>query len=210
MKRTILLLTTLLIALNAQAQLTDQDVRNAYYSSYRYEKSQNYADAIKALTPVVEAYPDGYTANLRMGWLHYLQGGFATARRHYEKAIKVAPYSIEAKLGVTLPLLAQEKYEEVETYCKMVIRMDANNYIANLRLTASLRLQKKYDAAEVVATRLLAYFPTDVAFLNEFGLLKVAKGDKARAVRVFNDVVILDPENIIAKAQLAQLVPADR
>lgn len=210
MKRTILLLTTLLIALNAQAQLTDQDVRNAYYSSYRYEKSQNYADAIKALTPVVEAYPDGYTANLRMGWLHYLQGGFATARRHYEKAIKVAPYSIEAKLGMTLPLLAQEKYEEVETYCKMVIRMDANNYIANLRLTVSLRLQKKYDAAEVVATRLLAYFPTDVSFLNEFGLLKVAKGDKARAIRVFNDVVILDPENIIAKAQLAQLVPADR
>ena len=210
MKNTLLALMVFALTGSVQAQLSDTAIRNAYYSSYRYDKAQNYADAIKAMSPVLAAFPDGYTANLRMGWLHYLQGGFSTARHHYEKAIKVAPYSIEAKLGIMLPLLAQEKYEEVESFCKMVVRIDPNNYTANLRLTYALRLQKKYDAAEEIATRLLAYFPTDVSFLNEFGLLKVAKNDRDRAIRVFNDVVILDPENIVAKAQLAKLVPATR
>lgn len=210
MKKTLPTLILFALTCGAHAQLADATIRNAYYSSYRYEKAQNYPDAIKTMAPVTEAFPDGYTANLRMGWLHYLQGGFATARGHYEKAIKVAPYSIEAKLGVMLPLLAQEKFEDVEAYCKMVIRIDPNNYTANLRLTYALRLQKKYDAAEEIALRLLAYFPTDVAFLNEFGLLKVAKNERDRAIRVFNDVVILDPENIVAKAQLAKLVPAQK
>ena len=89
---------------------TDAEIREAYHKSYRYEKAQNYTDAIKALAPVVTAYPAGYTVNLRLGWLNYLTGGYATARKHYEAAIKTAPDSIEAKLGHTLP---QIHYPEI-------------------------------------------------------------------------------------------------
>jgi tetratricopeptide (TPR) repeat protein len=184
---------------------TDAEIREAYHKSYRYEKAQNYTDAIKALSPVVTAYPAGYTVNLRLGWLNYLTGGYATARKHYEAAIKTAPDSIEAKLGHTLPLLAQEKWEEAEAVAKQVLRVDPSNYLANLRLAYALRLQKKLDAAEQLLGAMLVLYPTDVSLLTEFALIKLAKDNKADAKRLFNDVIVLDPENITAKAQLSKL-----
>lgn len=164
--------------------------------------------AVRPRQPPVSEEPSGYTVNLRLGWLHYLQGGYATARSHYEQAIKVAPYSIEAKLGLMLPLLAQERYEDVERFARLVLRIAPNNYLANIRLAVALRLQDKGSQAEEIVNRMLVYFPTDVSLLNEYGLLMVTKGDSARAIRIFNDVTILDPENIVAKSQLSRLKAA--
>lgn len=204
-KLRLLLVPVLLVAASAGAAINDTQIREAYHQSYRYEKSQNYADAIKALMPVLEEYPQGYTLNLRLGWLHYLQGGFATARGHYETAVKVAPYSLEAKLGHTLPLLAQERWAEAEAVVRQVLRLDAGNYLANLRLAYALRLQQKFDAADEVVNRMLVSYPTDIALLSELALLKVAQGQGAEAGRIFNDILILDPENVTAKAQLSKL-----
>lgn len=184
---------------------TDAEIREAYHKSYRYERAQGYSDAIKSLAPVISAYPAAYTVNLRLGWLNYLNGGFATARTHYQAALKAAPDSIEARLGIMLPMMAQEKWDEVEAMTKQVLRVDPANYLANLRLAFALRLQKKFDAAEQVLNGMLVLYPTDISLLVEFGLIKLAKGQKAEAKRVFNDVVTLDPENVIAKAQLSKL-----
>lgn len=184
---------------------TDAEIREAYHRSYRYEKAQNYADAIKALAPVITAYPQAYTVNLRLGWLNYLTGSFATSRAHYQTAIKTAPDSIEAKLGHALPLLAQEKWEDVETLTKQVLRVDPANYTANLRLAYASRLQKKFDAAEAILNGTLVLYPTDISLLTELGLVKLAKDNKTEAKRLFNDVVTLDPENVTAKAQLSKL-----
>ena len=184
---------------------TDVEIRDAYHKSYRYEKAQNYSDAIKSLAPVIAAYPQAYTVNLRLGWLNYLTGSFATSRTHYQAAIKAAPDSIEAKLGHTLPLVAQEKWEDVETIVKQVLRADPANYTANLRLAYVSRLQKKFDAAEAILNGMLVLYPTDISLLTELALIKLAKDDKAEAKRLFNDVVTLDPENVTAKAQLSKL-----
>ena len=184
---------------------TDAEIRDAYHKSYRYEKAQNYTDAIKALSPVITAYPTAYTVNLRLGWLNYLTGSFATARTHYQTAIKTAPDSLEAKLGHTLPLMAQEKWEDVETLAKQILRVDPANYTANLRLAYASRLQKKFDAAEAILNGTLVLYPTDISLLTELALVKLAKDNKAEAKRLFNDVVILDPENVTAKAQLSKL-----
>lgn len=206
-------LRTLLLALalasfviNSRAAApTDAEIRDAYHKSYRYEKAQNYADAIKALAPVAAAYPQGYTVNLRLGWLYYLSGSYATSRTCYQAAIKTAPDSLEAKLGHLLPLLAQERYEEAEAAAKLVLRIDPVNYTANLRLAFAQRMQKKNDAAEQVLNGMLVLYPTDLSLLTEFALIKLAKDQKADAKRVFNDVLTLDPENVIAKAQLSKL-----
>ena len=200
-----LLLVLSAACLNAAPALSDEEVRDAYHNSYRYEKSQDYADAIKAMAPVFTVYPQGYTVNLRLGWLHYLSGTYANARSHYQTAIKTAPAAIEAKLGYTLPLLAQERFEEAEAIAKEVIRVDASNYYANLRLAYALRMEKKYAAAEEVLNALLLLYPTDVKFLTELGLVKVAQSQSAAATHIFADVLTLDPENVIAKAQLAEV-----
>ena len=205
--RTLLLALVLgsLVIHSRAAAPTDTEIRDAYHKSYRYEKAQNYADAIKALAPVATAYPQGYTVNLRLGWLYYLSGSYATSRTCYQAAIKTAPDSLEAKLGHLLPLLAQERYEDAEAAAKLVLRIDPVNYTANLRLAFALRMQKKNDAAEQVLNGMLVLYPTDLSLLTEFALIKLAEDQKADAKRVFNDVLTLDPENVIAKAQLSKL-----
>ena len=190
-------------------RMTDDDIRDAYHKSYQYEKTQNYADAIKALTLLHQAYPEGYTVNLRLGWLYYLSGNFANAKLHYQTVIKVAPSSVEAKLGFMLPMLAQARYKDVEAMAKQVMEIDHSNYLANLRLAIALRMQKKFDQAEEVAMRMLVLYPTDLGFLTQLGLIKIAQKDPESATQLFTDILTLDPENVTAKQQLAVLSPPE-
>ncbi len=200
-----MLSTTMLRAASAPTGLSDEQIRQAYLNSYRYEKSQNYADSIKAISAVVTAYPQGYTVNLRLGWLYYLNGDYANSRQHYLVTIKVAPNSIEAKLGYTLPLMAQERHESTESVCRQILMVDSSNFLANLRLAYSLRMQKKFEVVEEVVVRMLGVYPTNVSLLTELGLTRVAQGRPVEAKSIFKDILILDPENVTAKVQMTVL-----
>ena len=186
-------------------RMSEDEIRETYYKSYNYEKAQNYPDAIKALQVAFRAYPAGYTLNLRLGWLYYLSGKYANAEQHYLTAVKVAPSSIEAKLGYTLPLLAQERYEDVEAIARQVLRVDLSNYFANLRLVIALRGQDKDETAEKIADAMLNLYPTDVALLSQKALLRIAAGDKATARARLQDILILDPQNVLAREKLKSL-----
>ncbi len=193
---------TILLLINGLYALDYQEIKKSYYRSYQYEKTGDYENAIKALMFVYNEYPDGYTVNLRLGWLYYLMKKYANSVFHYKKAIKAAPYSVEAKLGYTLPLLAQKKFSEVESICYQIINTDFYNYYGNLRLSYALRMEKKYETAIKIAQKMLALYPTDVNFLIEIALSKFSLGKKEEAKKIFLDVLILDPENITAREYL--------
>ncbi|WP_457624566.1 tetratricopeptide repeat protein [Persephonella sp.] len=196
LKRTVVLL--FIFALAAYG-MDYEDIKRSYYRSYQYERTGDYENAIKALSFVYNEYPDSYTVNLRLGWLYYLAKKYANSIFHYEKAIKAAPYSVEAKLGYTLPLLAQSKFTDVEKVCYQILNTDYYNYYGNLRLSYVLRAQKKYKIAGEVATKMLTIYPTDVNFLTELALSRYYLGQKEEAYRLFKDILILDPENVTAK-----------
>ena len=200
MKKRILLI--LLIASATGFALGQKDIQEAYYKSYNYEKIENYTDAVKVLLPIFNEYPNGYTVNLRLAWLYYLNLNYANSLEHYDNAIKISSYSLEAKLGRLLPLLAQTKYDLVESEAFQILNVDYYNYFGNLRLVYALRLQAKYDTAEKIALKMLAIYPIDISFLTEYALVKSAQGEAETAVRVFNDILILDPENVTAKGYL--------
>ncbi len=182
--------------------LSYEGIKEAYHKSYQYESVQDYDNAIKAIMPVYDKFPEAYTPNLRLGWLYYLKGKYANSLYHYEKAMKVSPYSIEAKLGYTLPLLAQGKFTQVEKVCYNILSFAPYNYYANYRLALSLRKQKKLDSAMKVVIKMLAVYPTDVQFLTELALLKMAAGKEKEATSIFRDILILDPENVVAREHL--------
>lgn len=192
-----------LLAVTNLFALTDQEIKDAYYKSYNYEKMGNYSDAIKAIMPVYNDYPETYTVNLRLGWLYYLNQNYANSLENYGKAIKISPYSLEAKLGELLPLLAQERYGEVEKKAFQILDADYYNYYGNMRLVFALRLQQKLDVAEKIALKMLAIYPIDISFLTEYALIKFAQGEKDTAFKLFYDILILDPENVTAKAYLS-------
>lgn len=195
----------LLAIFNFSFGMSFEDIKKAYHLSYQYEKMQDYKDAIKVLIPIYNKYPTGYTVNLRLGWLYYLNKNYANSKFHYEKAIKALPYSIEAKLGYTLPLLAQGKFSDVEKVCYSIISKDYYNYYANLRLSYVLRKEKKFEDAQKIVNKMLLVYPTDVKFLTELALIKYALKDYKTAKKIFQDIIILDPENILAKNYLYKI-----
>ncbi len=182
------------------ADLTPEQIRDAYHRSYAYERTEDYDNAIKALSLVFREYPNGYTVNLRLGWLFYLKGNHANAISHYETVIRVAPYALEPKLGVLLPLLAQSRYADVEARAYQVVTVDYYSYYGNLRLAIALRLQGKLEQAQSVVGKMLIAYPTDPLYLTELGLIQQARGLLDAAATTFQDVIVLDPENPTAKA----------
>lgn len=179
-------------------------VLEAFAKSYKYEKAQSYDDAIKAIVILKD---QDYLVNLRLGWLYYRSGNYANSRERYQMAITAAPKAIEPRLGYMLPLLAQSRYAEVEATAKQVLTMDSGNYYASLRLAIALRLQGKLSQAQEVNNSMLELYPTEVSFLTQLGLVHVGQKDHAAARRVFRRILTLDPENVVAKRQLAE-VPA--
>ncbi|WP_457568980.1 tetratricopeptide repeat protein [Desulfurobacterium sp.] len=182
--------------------LSYNDIKLAYHKSFTYEKAKDYRDAIKALMPVYEAYPKGYTVNLRLGWLYYLMGKYKNSEVHYRKAMEAIPSSVEAKLGLALPLMAEKRWSDVESLMYKVLKTDYYNFYGNLRLAIALRNEGKGKLAEQISRKMLALYPSNVAFLTELGLDLMAQGKKKEAYSIFNDVLILDPENTVAKYYL--------
>lgn len=179
--------------------ITPEEIQEAYHKSFNYEQIEDYENAIRTLSPVLDEFPNGYTVNLRLGWLYYLLGKYANSIEHYQKAVQSVSTSLEAKNGLLLPLLAQNKYNEVTSTAYQVVSVDHYNYYGNMRLAFALRMQKKYDQAEQILNKMLAVYPTDITFLTELALIKYNQGDTEKAGGLMWDVLTLDPENETAK-----------
>ena len=197
----LLLLFSLILSVHSYA-MSYSEIKELYQKSYIYEKSRDYKDAIRVLMPIYKEYPDGYTVNLRLGWLYYLMGKYANSEFHYKKALKAIPSSIEAMLGLSLPLMAQSKWGDVESLTYRILKIDYYNYYGNLRLCRALIEEKKYSVAESVSRKMLSIYPTDVYFLNLLAISLYREGKKDYAKSVFENVLILDPENTVAKEYL--------
>ncbi|WP_457681604.1 tetratricopeptide repeat protein [Thermovibrio sp.] len=198
------LLVALLLISNSYS-LTYQDIASAYHRSFIYEKSGDYKDAIKALMPVYQAFPNGYTVNLRLGWLYYLLKKYSNSEFHYKKALKAIPTSLEPLLGLTLPYMAQGRWQDTEFTCYRILKSDYYNYYGNLRLSYAFRMEGKFSLAEAVDRKMLTIYPSDVNFLLELALSLYGEKKYALSESILKDVLILDPENSTAKFYLKKV-----
>jgi tetratricopeptide (TPR) repeat protein len=178
-----------------------KDIQKAYYKSYNYEKMGDYKDAIKSLIPVYKKYPKGYTLNLRLGYLFLLEKKYTNSLEHYKKATTIAPYSIEAKLGLVKNYLQTNKIDNVLSITDSIIKMDYYNYYGNFYQLLALKLKKQSKEAIKIANKMLALYPTNIMFLQELAKLEYAD-NKSRGIKIFKDILILDPNNIMAKEYL--------
>lgn len=175
------------------------EVRSAYHTSIHYENLEKFDAAIKTLSPVYKTYPKGYTVNLRLGWLSYRMGRYKNSLKHYEQAVQIGPDAIEAKLGLLLPMLVQERFQEAEQICYQILHIDYYNYVGNMDLIYALRGQDKTELARKVVEKMLVRYPANVGLLTQLAQLYQEQDQAEQALRTFRDVSILDPENVLAK-----------
>ncbi|MBF0351562.1 MAG: tetratricopeptide repeat protein [SAR324 cluster bacterium] len=150
-------------------------IQDYFLSSYQYETQQDYDKAIQYMLAVKRVQPEGYTVNLRLGWLYYVKQDYANSSFHYQLAMKAVPSSMDAKVSATLPLMAQQKWAAAEKILKEALAIHPNEPSANLKLAYVLRMQQKYDEAENVNNKMLAFYPLDAGFLAEQQLTQTAK-----------------------------------
>lgn len=136
---------------------------SAWQNSYQLETAGKYAEAIAAIDQVPGNSPDAELKAMRRGWLYYLLGSYNESIREYRLAIDRNSRSIDARLGVTLPLLAQKRWRETEQSVRAVLDMAPNNYTALLRLTIVQEGLHDWAGMAKTAAMLVASYPTDAS-----------------------------------------------
>ena len=190
--------------LQIHAKMNYLEIRNAYRDSYKYEKTQNYTDAIKVIKIVSIHYADTYTVNLRLGHLYLMAKKYANSMAHYKKAAKALPEALSPLLGQMSVEIAKRNYSTAETKGFNIIKNDLYNYYGNLKLSYVLMMQGKYDSSQKIIFKMLSKYPEDTSFLVQSAQVYTKKKSYALAIEVYRNVLVLDPENVQAKYYLSK------
>ena len=148
----LLLLLALSTTLSAQ---TSVELQEAFIASYMNEESKDYEAAANDL---LKYYSNSsYEINIRLGWLNYYNGEYASSLKYYKVAMELMPYSIEAKYGYALPLSALGNWNEVIEIYNEVLKTDPQNSFANYKLGAIYYEQAEYELANSHAEKSSKY-----------------------------------------------------
>jgi len=180
-------------------EATFEEIKRQYFKSYDYERVGRYSEAIKVLAPLYKKYPNGYTLNLRFGWLFFLDKKYNDAIKYYKKASLVNSFAVEPRLGLIRVYLAMYHYKKAEMVAYEILKMDFYNYYANLYAVSALIAQKKYDLALAMIKKMLALYPTDVKFLEQMAVVYKATNNKYLQ-KIYEDILILDPNNVFVRS----------
>ena len=191
-------LAVLLALASAPAQAQD----SAWQNSYQLAADGKYYEAIIALDRVPANGPDAELKTLRRGWLYYLSGSYNESIREYRLAIERNSRSVDARIGVTLPLLALKRWREAALNARSALDLAPNNYTALLRLTlAQEGLQQWNDMARTTAI-MIASYPSEAIPYAYLARAKVALGQRSDAIAAYTAVLVRNPDNPEAKAYL--------
>ena len=174
----------------------------AWQSSYQLETAGKYNEAIAALDPVPVNGAEAELKSLRRGWLYYLQGSHGDAIREYRIAIERNSRSIDARLGVTLPLLAQKRWREAEQSARAVLDLSPNNYTGLLRLVVALEGQRDWAPMAKAAAMITSSYPSDATGFVYLARAYAWQEKRAEAVAAYQAVVVRYPGHLEAKAYI--------
>ena len=192
----LLLLLTLSLAFSSEEF---ENIKTHYFKSYDYEQVGKYSEAIKVLAPLYKKYSNGYTLNLRFGWLFYLDKKYNDSIKYYKKASLLNIYALNPKLGLVRVYLDTYNYSDAESVAQELLKIDYYNYYANLFMIKALIGQKKYDTALESVNKMLAIYPTNVAYLEQLAIVYKATNSKYLE-QVYEDILILDPNDVLVRS----------
>ncbi len=173
---------------------------SVWQKSYQLALAGKYEQAASAIETIADSGNE--YAVLRYAYLMYLQGEYADSISYYSKAIELNPDSIDAKLGITLPLIAQKRWRQVKSYSLQVLRMSHWNYTAHLRLMIAEEGLRKWDSLAEHAAQLAKAYPSDATALVYLARAHAWQGDVAAAKVAYRKVMVRVPGHIEASAYL--------
>jgi tetratricopeptide (TPR) repeat protein len=174
----------------------------AWSRSRAAEEAGHLEAALAALDELPQPQRSGYAALFRRGWLHYRLAHHDQALIAYKAASLLNPDSIEARLAMLLPLMAQERWAEVAVIAEQVLRRDPDDYLALSRLAFAKFSSQHYPEAEAVYRRVVELYPSDIEMRAGLGWAVLRMGKQPEAAALFREVLDMSPEHESATAGL--------
>ncbi len=169
--------------------------------SYVFESQGRYAEAESGLELLLTdkaKVKAKELALLRLGWLKYLQNDYSSSIEYYSAAIKINPQSLQAKLGILLPLQAQERWGECELYAKKALDESPWNYDAHINLMYCQQGLFKWNQIEKHASSVVVKYPASIMPYLYLARSQKQIGKKVEAAESYISVLRLSPENVEA------------
>ncbi len=174
----------------------------AWQSSYQLETVGKFNDALAAIDYVPANGPDAELKLLRRGWLYYLPGKFDESIREYRLAIERNSRSVDARLGLTLPLLAAKRWREAEQAARAALDVAPNHYTALVRLAVAQEGLQDWQAMAKTGTSLVTAYPTDATAYVYLARANAWLGKRPEALAAYSAVLARVPGHLEAKAYL--------
>ena len=176
---------------------------DAWSESYKLEAAGKYDNAAQLFDPLLKQAPGNEFARLRRAWLHYLAGDYNDSQSDYKKALQANPRSLDAQIGLTLPLLAQQRWKEAGIIARQALEVAPWNYYAHLRLLVAEEGQQQWQTVRDHADRLHERYPSDATILVYRARAHYWLGDMKGARENYLQVLQRVPGHIEAQQFLA-------
>jgi len=175
------------------------DVNQSVWSqSYQLEAKGDYEKAAAVISPLRDSQDVGEFVLLRYGWLNYLQGNFNDAIRSYKSALERSPRSFDARLGIALPLMGQQRWREASRYLTQVMDQSPFQYTANIRLLVCQEGLRQWESLEKHAKSMAMYYPTDISAQVYLARAYAWQGKKILAMQAYRQVLMRMPNHLEA------------
>lgn len=183
-------------------------VPDQFQASHVAEAKGDYAGALAQVQAIPARGGDAYLVHLRTGWLQYNLGQHTQAVQAYQQALAAEPNSVEAQLGLTLPLMALRRWADAERTLHQALKAAPGHYTAQSRL-AYVRYQAgRFKAAEQAYAAVLKLHPGDTEMRAGLGWSQLKQGRTTEARRAFDFVLRILPKHQSALAGMQALTGA--
>jgi len=176
---------------------------DAWSESYRLESMGQYKAAAELFDPVLKTEPANEFARLRRAWLLYLAGSYNDSQGDYKAALQANPRSLDAQIGLALPLLAQQRWKEAALVAQQALQDAPWNYYAHLRLMVAEEGQRQWQTLLEHTGKLHQRYPSDATVLVYRARAQYWLGDKKAARDTYLQVLQRVPGHVEALQFLA-------
>jgi tetratricopeptide (TPR) repeat protein len=138
-------------------------IDNSFAVSYRLEAERRFEAAASSIQLLADSGDD--FAQMRVAWLAYQAGNYNAAVNGYLQLLQRNPLTIEARQGLLLPLMAQERWQDAAAQARIILAQSPWDYTAHVRLLACEEGLKQWEALEAHAGAVSRAYPSDATAL---------------------------------------------
>lgn len=186
------IITCLLLVL--ALALSAEDATSIILQSYTYESEGNYTQAIQEMNKLVAMDARDTFYQLRLGWLHYYNGSYSLAEKHYQKAAKLNP-CLEALEGMMLSVFAVGNWSQTIEYASRILDNYPNNFTALTRIGYSYYMQQQYDKAAEFYKKAHQIYPYHIEVIGYYLSASSKSGDRDTAEILYTMLKKYSPTN---------------